>query len=338
MTGLFLTDRSDSFPGGRRRPAFTLVEMIVVMAIIGVLAAILIPTLRAAMVRAKVTAIAADLANLDAALNQFKEKYGSYPPDFSNANVLTRHVQKAWPRITENERRKFLAIAYHRGSGISGSQWEIDPAEALVFWLGGFSEDPQHPFTGPGGPFPEFGGPLRPLERNQDNAFFPFDGDRLTESNTIRPFEVTYTNVLGALLPYKFIARESWDDDIFHGLDNDPFPVCLTRGTNLPIAYLDAHNYLNSGYPIYANSRIAGHARAYLSDRKLLNVNAGFEWINPHSYQLITAGLDEDFGVDVFDNNNKRMFKRYATGTYYVLGDLDNITNFSGGTLEDAIP
>ena len=74
--------------------------MIVVMAIIGVLAAILIPTLRAAMVRAKVTAIAGDLANLDAALNQFKEKYGNYPTDFSNPNVLTRFIQKAWPRIT----------------------------------------------------------------------------------------------------------------------------------------------------------------------------------------------------------------------------------------------
>ena len=79
-----------------------------------------------------------------------------------------------------------------------------------------------------------------------------------------------------------------------------------------------------------------GHAHAYLSDRKLLS--AGFEWINPHSYQLITAGLDEDFGIDVFDNNNNFMFKRYTSGVLYVAGDLDNVTNFSRGTLEDAIP
>jgi prepilin-type N-terminal cleavage/methylation domain-containing protein len=335
VTGFLTTYRSASIPGGRRRPAFTLVEMIVVMAIIGVLAAILIPTLRAAMVRAKVTAIAGDLANLDAALNQFKEKYGNYPPDFSNANVLTRHVQKAWPRATANELRIFLAIAYHRGSGISGPQWEIDPAEALVFWLGGFSEDPQHPFTGPGGPFS--GG-----ERNQDNAYFPFDASRLSESSNVLTYAVEFTDVGGTSRNFSFNARESTDEAALHGLDNDPFPVCFNRGTELPVVYLDAHNYLNSGYPVhgtaYQGSQVPGHAHAYLSDRKLLNANAGFEWINPHSYQLITAGLDEDFGADVFDNNNNFMFKRYTSGAYYVSGDLDNVTNFSGGTLEDAIP
>jgi len=335
VTGFLTTDRSVSIPGGRRRTAFTLVEMIVVMAIIGVLAAILIPTLRAAMVRAKVTAIAGDLANLDAALNQFKEKYGDYPPDISDRNVLSRHVQKAWPRITANEMRIFLAIAYHRGGNISGPQWEIDQAEALVFWLGGFSEDPQHPFTGPGGP-------LSGGERNQDNAYFPFDTSRLTESTNILTYSVDFIDVGGNRQTFNFNARESTDDATLHGLENDPFPVCLTRGTDLPVVYLDAHNYLNSEYPmhgtLYQGSMIPGHAHAYLSDRKLLNANAGFEWINPHSYQLITAGLDEDFGVDVFDNNNNFMFKRYASGTYYVAGDRDNVTNFSGGTLEDAIP
>jgi hypothetical protein len=286
------------------------------------------------MVRAKVSAIAVDMANLDAALNQFKEKYGNYPPDFSNANVLRRHVQKAWPRITVNELRKFLAIAYHRGGGISGSQWEIDPAEALVFWLGGFSEDPQRPFTG-------FGGPFSGDERNQDNAYFPFDASRLSESRTRLLYTVGYTDVNGASQTFSFYARESTDDFELHGLDNDPFPVCFNRDTELPIVYLDAHNYLNSGYPIhlpvYQNSRVPGHAHAYLSDRKLLNVNAGFEWINPHSYQLISAGLDEDFGADSW-NGTIHLFKRYTSGVSFQAGDLDNITNFSGGTLEDAIP
>ena len=255
MTAILVKDRPASFPGGRQRRAFTLVEMIVVMAIIGVLAAILIPTLRAAMVRAKVTAIAGDLANLDSALNQFKEKYKEYPPDFSNGNITARFVQKHWPRITANETRIFLAIAYHRGGNITGPQWEIDAAEALVFWLGGFSEDPQHPFTGAGGPFS--GG-----ERNQDNAYFPFDASRLTETSNIVTYAVEFTDVGGTKQTFRFNARESTDDAILHGLDRDPFPVCLTRGTNLPIVYLDAHNYVDSGYPMhaaaYSNSLIPG--------------------------------------------------------------------------------
>ena len=333
MTELFRTRERCSNQNGRRRRGFTLVEMIVVMAIIGLLAAILIPTIRAVMVRASESSIAVDLSNLDAGINQFKEKYGDYPPDFSNRNILSRHVQKAWPRITTNEIRIFLAIAYHRGGSISGPQWEVDQAEALVFWLGGFSEDPQHPFTGPGGPFS--GG-----ERNPENAYFPFDNNRLTESGNVKTYAVEYLDATNTRQTFQFNARESTDDAILHGLENDPFPVCLTRGTNRPIVYLDAHNYLHSAYPmhstIYQNTVVSGDAHAYLSDRKLLN--GGFEWLNPHSYQLITAGLDEDFGQDVVNATGTHLFKRYPSGFNYVPGDLDNITNFSGGTLEDAIP
>ena len=329
MTGFLTTDCSVSIPGGRRRTAFTLVEMIVVMAIIGALAAILIPTLRAAMVRAKVTAIAGDLANLDAAISQFKEKYGDYPPDFSNRQVLVRHVQKAWPRVTVKEMRIFLATT------LDDPRWRVDRAEALVFWLSGFSEDPLHPFTGSGGPFS--GG-----ERNQDTAFFPFDNNRLTESTSVLPCTVT----LQGGGTYTFRARESTDDKLLYGNDkiNDPFPVCLTRGTNLPIVYIDAHYYRYSSYPEHGVGAVfTGHAHAYLSERKRLNPkdtdNSGaldpeevFEFVNPHSYQLIAAGLDEDYGVDDVG------FKQFGTGVNFTPGDLDNITNFSGGTLEDANP
>jgi hypothetical protein len=280
------------------------------------------------MVRAKVSAIAVDMANLDAALNQFKEKYGNYPPDFSNRQVLIRHVQKAWPRVTLKEMEIFLATT------LDDSRWRVDQAEALVFWLSGFSEDPLRPFTGPGGPFS--GG-----ERNQDNAFFPFDNNRLTESTSVLPCTVTRPG--GE--PYTFRVRVSTDDKLFFLTENDPFPVCLTRGTNLPIVYLHAHNYRYSSYPAHgAGALFTGHAHAYLSERKRINPkdtdNSGgaldpeeiFEFVNPHSYQLISAGLDEDYGVDGVD------FKQFSTGVNFSPGDLDNVTNFSGGTLEDAIP
>ena len=322
---------SDCRAGSRRRGGFTLVELIVVMAIIGLLAAILIPTIRAAMIAAKVTAIAADLADLDIALDEFKDKWGEYPPDFSDRNLLIRQVQKAWPRITTNELRLFLAVAYHRGAGITGPQWEIDPAEALVFWLGGFSEDQLHPFTGPGGPFSS-------TERNADNAFFPFDADALSESGQVVTYEVEFVDAAGGNQTFRFNARESNDDSLLHGLQNDPFPVVMTRGTQLPVVYLDSHSYANTVYPPhgYTNSIVTGDAHPYLSDRPL--VNGGFEWINPRSFQLISAGLDEDFGGHGADASGNFMFKRFDSGTYYKDGDFDNVTNSSGGTLEDAIP
>lgn len=322
-----------TLPARRHRSGFTLVELIVVMAIIALLAAILIPTIRAAMIRAKVTGITADLASLDAGLEQFKEKYGDYPPDLTDRRVLVRHVQKAWPQITTNEMNIFLAIAYHRGPGVSGPQWEIDTAEALVFWLGGFSEDQMHPFTGPGGPFSSG-------ERNPDNAFFPFDSEKLTETGNVVTYTVTYYDATNTQQTFSFNARESSDDSTLHGLDNDPFPVVLTRGGQTPIVYLDAHNYAHNVYPphsaTYGNTTVGGDAHPYLSDRKL--VNGGFEWINPHSYQLISAGLDGDFGEHGEDASGNFMFKRFKSGSFYEYGDFDNITNFSGGALEDAIP
>ena len=332
MTRSFVQERRSSLRSQQR--AFTLVEMIVVMAIIGVLAAILIPTIRAAMVRAKISAIAADLSNLDAALNQFKEKYQIYPPGWSNLdltvpanmNYLVRSIQKMWPRITSNELALFAEIVNHRGSHVPANEpgFEMDAAEALVFWLGGFSEDPNRPFTG-------FGGPFSGGDRNQDNAYFPWDSERLTETGQI----VVYTITLKNGNTYQFKARES-HDEVAYGLENDPFPVVLARDTSWPIAYFNSVNYPNASYPphAYGATTVTGHAHPYQSDRKLVN-GTGYKWIKPNSYQLISAGLDEDFGVDSW-NGTIRLFKRYTSGVFFQAGDLDNITNFSGGTLEDA--
>jgi len=332
VTRSFVQEPRSSLRSQQR--AFTLVEMIVVMAIIGVLAAILIPTIRAAMVRAKVSAIAADLSNLDAALNQFKEKYQIYPPGWSNLdltvpanmNYLVRSIQKMWPRITRNELALFAEIVNHRGSHVPASelQFEMDAAEALVFWLGGFSEDPNRPFTG-------FGGPFSGGERNQDNAYFPWDSERLTETGQ----SVMYTITLKNGNTYTFLARES-DDEVAYGLKNDPFPVVLARDTSWPIAYFNSANYPNASYPpyVYGATRVTGHAHPYQSDRKLVN-GTDYEWINLNSYQLVSAGLDEDYGVDSW-NGTIRLFKRYTSGVFFQAGDNDNITNFSGGTLEDA--
>ncbi len=72
-----------SLGGGRPRPAagFTLIEMMVVIAIMAMLAAIVVPSYRAAQRHHRRNSCAANLKALGQALAIFRDEYGCYPPD-----------------------------------------------------------------------------------------------------------------------------------------------------------------------------------------------------------------------------------------------------------------
>ena len=67
-----------------RRHGFTLVELLVVIVIIGILAAIITPVAFNALGNARNAAISLELSKLSAALEAYKNEYGSYPPDMTN--------------------------------------------------------------------------------------------------------------------------------------------------------------------------------------------------------------------------------------------------------------
>ena len=71
--------------GGRRREAgesgFTLLELLVVMTIIGILAAIAVPALRDSPQRAREATLRADLFTFRSVIDQYKGDKGNYPPD-----------------------------------------------------------------------------------------------------------------------------------------------------------------------------------------------------------------------------------------------------------------
>ncbi len=66
-------------PGPRVVRGFTLIELIVVVAIIGILAAIAVPAMRTAPERARESALKEDLFTLRSCLDQFHADRGRYP-------------------------------------------------------------------------------------------------------------------------------------------------------------------------------------------------------------------------------------------------------------------
>ena len=71
-----------------RRAAFTLVEMLLVLVILAVLAAIVIPKFAGRSQQAKVTAASSQISGFELALNSFEVDNGFYPQGSAGLNAL----------------------------------------------------------------------------------------------------------------------------------------------------------------------------------------------------------------------------------------------------------
>jgi prepilin-type N-terminal cleavage/methylation domain-containing protein len=130
--------------------AFTLVEMLVVLGIIGVLIALLLPAIMAAVRNARNAAIALEITTLGQAIETYKQQRGEYPPCFGdydmsgtlvygntmtrNNSAVERHLQRCYPKFTANK-----DAFYMRAS-------DVDQAEVLPMWLSMISTEPGNPF------------------------------------------------------------------------------------------------------------------------------------------------------------------------------------------------
>src|SRR5688572_27705256 len=77
---------------------FTLVEMLVVISIIAILAALLIPAINMAIRAARNAAIGVEINQLATAIESYKQDKGDYPPNFRDINVVLRHIRKCYPK------------------------------------------------------------------------------------------------------------------------------------------------------------------------------------------------------------------------------------------------
>jgi type II secretory pathway pseudopilin PulG len=317
-----------------------------VIAILAILVGLTVTGVNAARKSIQRRAIALEVAALAQAVEAYKLKYGEYPPDGSNRDAFNAHFRSIFPNILQSE-LELLVPPVATSNTVRGV---MDPAEALVFALGGFSNDPQRPFTGAGGPL--VAGSLQyNLDRNR--GFYDFDEARLI-------FDDESLEKLGA-----------------HPVNQvDQFPVYAPRGLKAPFVYFVANTY---SYPIvpvtnpprnyynhYRAENLGGAARPYKSDiinnavqpTNIPNAERHFRYMNEKSFQIVSAGLDDDYGgvYPLIHSNETPVFfvfpngatldivQRTKSGKGYVNPDggpsaqLDNVTNFSEGTLESSLP
>jgi prepilin-type N-terminal cleavage/methylation domain-containing protein len=73
-----------------RRRAFTLIELLTVISIIGILAALLFPVFSSVKKRSLINHADAEMAQLETAIDRYKAAYGFYPPDNTNNPAINQ--------------------------------------------------------------------------------------------------------------------------------------------------------------------------------------------------------------------------------------------------------
>jgi prepilin-type N-terminal cleavage/methylation domain-containing protein len=270
------------------RRGFTLVELLVVIGIIAILMALLSPVIYLAIVKAQEARIAAEVTSLDGAMKAFKEKHGMYPPsDFSNMNTngpVGLFLSKAFPNCNVQTELTW----------IGGS---LTPAQALVFWLQGFSPDTEHPLSG--------------IANAPPTPFFPFDQARLVNSTN------SSTN---PVISQRFAA------------------YVPANGQGAPYVYYSAATYSTQATYSLAQGG-TGVCRPYCQDTVNNGASGTVVFANPSSFQIISAGLDGNYGVGNCSFPSGGTTYGPTGVQAYGAGDLDNITNFSNGTnLQNDVP
>lgn len=121
----------------RKTRGFTLVELLVVIGIIGLLAAIITPVVMQSLTKARNAAIKAEIDMLHMAIMNYKNEYGSFPPcyapNITGSDVASKHVLRIFPRTLNISNEVTTAVT---------------PANAIYGWLSGYSNDPTRPVSG----------------------------------------------------------------------------------------------------------------------------------------------------------------------------------------------
>ncbi|MBN2327871.1 MAG: type II secretion system protein GspG [Candidatus Omnitrophica bacterium] len=109
------------------KSAFTLIELLIVVAIIGILAAIAVPNFINAQTRSKVARSQADAQAISTALEMYKLDVNEYPPDARSG--LYQHFSLRWGKEPSSGKHLTTPVAYMNSI-------PADPFNSKIAWEG----------------------------------------------------------------------------------------------------------------------------------------------------------------------------------------------------------
>lgn len=305
----------------RKRSAFTLTELLVVIAIIGMLAALVTVAARAAMAAARRGVIKMELTQLDMALEQYKNKYGEYPPDGTDSAAVVRHLRKCFPNASLPNEQDIVGMFpcakrcdgehehQHAAEEAGIVRRTLTPASALVLFLGGnLAKNPIDPLS---------------LAGDRVDAFYEFKPSQLGDDED-RTDAVYYPSGMerDRTAPFVYFkARLLGDAGVYATVVNKKeTPLSFTTANaGVAVPYAD-------GTPNPDN--LSGAGTGDLT-----------KWRNATKYQIVTAGLDGLFGAQgLLGSRTSNYGAPEIEGAFqWDEAVYDNLTNFAAGTLGDEL-
>lgn len=333
-------------PSAPRR-AFTLIELLIVLALIGILAGLLLGPVLGVFGSARATQVTAEISSLDKAIQDFKLRLGAEPPSFI---VLYEDAPNWGTGVIPRQSRAFIQrifpdfnFAAQHDINLDGDNTDVfvlQSTEALLFFLGGngvllpdpqplgFSVNPQRPFDASGqriGPFHEFD-----FARLSD-----VDGD-LTVAHTATTGPIVgalggreYLDPIpGQLLPYLYFSSydgagyRPYGPDAMAGTNDDE--ILEQNGTDL----IESIYLINDGQWPTAMGMGGGRPVAATAASA----------VNPKTFQILSPGQDFEFGIGGTYLRGQGLVVYNAMPDNYRSPEarqpeFDNITNFSGGLI-----
>jgi len=359
----------------RIRPAFTLTELLIVIAIIAMLAGLIAAAAVNALRASKRGQISLEIKQISASIEEFKNDYGAYPPNGMNpsypavnnpvpgsaAALVQADFERMFNKAFQGHREPrtlIRALCGQNGGAPSNQNLEhgMTAAEALYFWLAGFSSDQQFPLSGPGGPsFVK--GDVEVLENR--NRRYEFDLGRLDPRDDDGVF-YEVPDGSGRYVEYQVDLNGDGDVADVGETRRINFWRYAPQGSEQPLVYFDASRYKPAQYDLWAVNPNPPDA-PYIFALKQLRSGArstggtmrNVVFVNQGKYQILHAGLDDAWGEGFegmslqgtvegrqywgSDNSptNADDLLLFPDGPF--IGEVaDTLTNFTDGAIEDA--